>query len=176
MKPSASLHDPAQEAEVLRRRAERLARPPAADPLASGGLQALEFSLGEQRCLLEAACLREVTALRDLLPMPMAPPSLLGIAQWRGRMLPVLDLAVLLSVPAAATPPRRLLVLGRQAPVLALATGEIHGLQPFAPQEVEHRSQPLEALRPEIVRGVTRDGRLLLDGDRLMGLQRDTGP
>ena len=52
----------------------------------------------------------------------------------------------------------------------------MHGLQPLAPAEVEQRSQPLDKLRPEIVRGVTRDGQLLLDGERLLALQPGTGP
>lgn len=162
--------------EVLQRRAAQLARPPAGDATAAGP-QALEFSLGEQRCLLEVRWLRDVLALRDVLPVPMAAPSVLGLVHWRGRMLPVLDLAALLAVPgAAAAPASRLLVLARHAPALALAVSEIHGLQPLHAEEVERRSQPLDSLRPEIVRGVTRDGHLLLDGERLLSLERSAGP
>ena len=175
MKPAAHIAPHAADAEVLQRRAELLARPPPADPLAHADLQVLEFSVGAQRCLLEVGCLREVMPLRGLLPMPMAPQFLLGLAQWRGRMLPALDLAGLLAVPAA-DPARRLLVLGRRTAVLALAVGEVHGLQPLAIDEAERRSQPLESLQPEIVRGVTRDGHLLLDGERLLALQRSAGP
>jgi purine-binding chemotaxis protein CheW len=165
----------AHAAEVLRRRAAQLARP-VAEAVPAGALQVLECSVGEQRCLIELPWLREVLPLRDLLPMPMSAQDLLGLAQWRGRMLPVLDLAALLGVPEGTAPPaRRLLVLASGTIVLALAATEVHGLQPLAAGEVEHRSQPLDKLRPEIVRGVTRDGHLLLDGARLLALQRDAG-
>lgn len=162
--------------DVLRQRAVQLARPPARDTAAAGP-QALEFSLGERRCLLEVRWLREVLALRDVLPVPMAAPSVLGLVHWHGRMLPVLNLAALLAIPVAAgAPAKRLLVLAHHAPALALAVSEIHGLQPLHAEEVERRSQPLDSLRPEIVSGLTRDGHLLLDGERLLSLQRSPGP
>jgi purine-binding chemotaxis protein CheW len=164
-------------AEVLRRRAAELARPAQADTLAAQGLQALAFSVGEQRCLIEVRWLREVLPLREPLPMPMSAQELLGLVPWRGRMLPVLDLAALLAMAAGpAVPPRRLLVLASRSAALALAVTEVHGLQPLAADEVERRSQPLENLRPEIVRGVTRDGHLWLAAERLLAMQRSSGP
>lgn len=164
----------AGDAEVLRRRAERLARAPAADAIGAAATQVLEFAVGAQRCLLDTDCLREVQLLRDLMPVPMAAAALAGIVQWRGRMLPVLDLAALLALSGTRQAATRMLVLGRQAAVLALAVGEVHGLQLLAADEVERRSQPLEGMRPDIVRGVTRDGHLFLDGERL--LQRGAAP
>jgi purine-binding chemotaxis protein CheW len=163
-------------AEILRRRAAQLARPPApAQP--AGALQVLACSVGEQRCLLEVPWLREVLPLRDLLPLPMAAHDLLGLAQWRGRMLPVLDLAALLGAPSApSTPARRLLVLASASAVLAVPVTEVHGIQSLTLGEVEQRSQALDKLGPDIVRGVTREGQLLLDGERLLALQPGARP
>jgi chemotaxis signal transduction protein len=156
------------EAAVLRRRAEQLALVPQAPGAAD--VEALEFSVAGQRCLLELAWLQEVRPLQDLLPVPLAPGALLGVAQLRGRLLAVLDLAALLGVEAGREPATRLLVLGHAAPVFAVAAGEVHGLRRLPPQDAERRSQPLEGLRPEIVRAVTAQGQLLLDGARLLTL------
>ncbi|HET8745385.1 MAG TPA: chemotaxis protein CheW [Ramlibacter sp.] len=157
-------------AEVLRRRAEALARAPSTNAQdAAQAVQVLRFGVGEQECLLALDCLREVQPLRDLLPLPSAPSALLGVMQWRGRLLPVLDLATLLPV-AGRAETRHVLVLGRKVPTLALAVGAVHGLQALAPQQVDQRAEPLEGLRPEIVRGVTREGHLFLDGPRLLAL------
>ena len=41
----------------------------------------------------------EVTASRRVTRLPGAPPWLAGVANWRGRMLPVLDLRPLLGAP-----------------------------------------------------------------------------
>jgi purine-binding chemotaxis protein CheW len=162
----------ADPAEELRRRAALVARRREPDPLLAGGAQALRFTVRDQACLLELGCLREVQALRELLPLPMAAPSLLGMVQWRGRMLPLLDLALLLALPpaSASTPPGRVLVLGRKLPVLALAVGEVHGVQPLGGDDPARRLEALEGLRPEIVRGIASDGSLVLDGPRLLAL------
>jgi len=168
-------HDPnLQDAgDVLRRRAARLAA--AAQPASSGPAHpALHFSLGERHCLLELACVREVRRLRGLVPIPLGPAHLSGLAPWRGRMLPVLDLALLLALPAVE--PRLLVVLGHPLAVAALAVGDIHEVVTLPPGEAELRARPLEGLRPEIVRGVTPDGRLLLDADRLLALYRAGAP
>lgn len=162
-------------ATVLRQRARQLARP-AARPMADGELDALAFAIGAQPCLLELAWVREVQRLRDLVPLPLAAPHLLGLAPWRGRMLPVLDLAPLLALPGDLPAPRQLLVLGRGAPVAALAVTAVQGLQPLQPADAQRRAEALEGLRPDIVRGLTADGRLLIDGARVAALHPAAAP
>ena len=163
------------DAEVLQRRAAQLARAPR--PAAADREEVLAFGVGEQACVLELRWVREVQALRELLPTPMGPRLFLGLAPWRGRMLPVLDLPALLALPGGASSGAgRLLVLGPRGGELALAVTEVHGLQWLAPGEVERRSQPLDSLRPEIVRGITADGHLLLDAERLLALHRHPAP
>lgn len=167
-----AFHDPAPD-EVLRQRAAKLALP-AVPRAAAGERQALHFSLAGRPCLLELAWVREIQRLRGLVPIPLGASHLLGLAPWRGRMLPVLDLAFLLAIPqpAAAAEPQHLIVLGHPAAEAALAVGEIHGMQALPPGEAELRARPLEGLRPDMVRGVTAAGQLLLDGERLLALHR----
>jgi purine-binding chemotaxis protein CheW len=160
---------------VLRQRAQQLALP-AAPPMLEGELDALAFGIGAQPCLLELEWVREVQRLRDLVPLPLAAGHLLGLTPWRGRMLPVLDLAPLLALPGDTPAARLLLVLGRGAPVAALAITAIEGLQPVQAADTERRSGPLEGLRPDLVRGLTADGRLLIDGARLAALHAAAAP
>lgn len=164
--------------EVLRQRAARLARPAASRDAETGSRQALHFGIAGRHCLLELAWVREVQRLRGLVPVPLAAPHLLGLAPWRGRMLPVLDLAFLLAIPPAggAGAPQHLLVLGAGAAAVAVAGGEIHGLQALPAGAAELRARPLDELRPELVRGITAAGELLLDGERLLALHRPATP
>lgn len=165
------------EDQLLRHRAEQLARRPVGGLAEPDALQALAFSIGGHPCVLELEWVCEVRALGELLPVPLAPPSLLGLAHLRGRMLPVLDVAALLGadsvVPGLA---HRLLVLGRGSPVFGLAATEVHGLRQVSAQLAARRGAPLESVRPGLVRGVTREGDLFLDGDRLLGLARGGAP
>jgi purine-binding chemotaxis protein CheW len=157
------------EQDLLRERAARLARP--APPAEAGHACALAFSVAGQPCLVELAWVREVRPLRGLLPIPLAQGPVLGLVQLRNGMLPVLDIAPLLGATGAPGAPSHLLVLGREAPVLAVAA-DIGGLAPLAAPEAERRGDALAELRPEIMRGVTGEGCLVLDPERLLALQR----
>jgi purine-binding chemotaxis protein CheW len=167
---------PHEEAEVLRRRARQLARRVAARE-AHGSAEALAFAIAGQECVLELGWLREVRALGELLVVPHAPLPLLGLVHLRGRMLPVLDIRALLGIDESSTwRPGRLLVLGRKAPELGIAVCAVGELQALSAGQAEHRSQPLEGMRPELVRGVTPAGLLVLDGERLLALHDGAGP
>jgi purine-binding chemotaxis protein CheW len=161
---------PGGELDLLRERAAKLARP--APPADAGHASALAFSVAGQPCLVELAWVREVRPLRGLLPIPLAQGPVLGLVQLRNGMLPVLDIAPLLGATGdAADAPSHLLVLGRDAPVVAIAA-DIDGLAALATPDAERRGDELAELRPEIVRGVTGEGCLVLDPERLLALQR----
>jgi chemotaxis signal transduction protein len=55
--------------------------------------------LGHSRFSVPMADVAEVTGLPHVSRLPGGPPWLLGIANWRGRILPVLDLRTLVGVP-----------------------------------------------------------------------------
>lgn len=157
--------------DLLRRRAVQLARPVSTP--AAGGMQVLEVGIGEQCCLIEMKYLHEVRLLRDLMPIPLAAEPLIGLVHFRGRMIPVFDLRDLLYLSREdRARPQRLLIVGRDAPDFGVAVAQVHGIQRLALEEAERRSEPLQNMRPEIVRGVTREGQLLLDGDHLLALHR----
>ena len=168
---------PGDELPLLRQRAARLARPP--QPPDASRASALAFAIAGQPCLLELDWVREVRPLRGLLPLPLAQAPALGLVQLRNDMLPVLDIAPLLDAAGGpAEAPRHLLVLGRTAPVLGVAA-DILGLATLATlaaQDAQRRGEALGDARPEIVRGVTAEGTLVLDPERLLALQRTATP
>ena len=54
-------------------------------------VHALEISTDNLPLLLPSACLAEVVALPRLMPVPHAPPWLLGVFSWRLRPVPVVS-------------------------------------------------------------------------------------
>ena len=78
--------------------------------------EAVVVRLGDGRFAAELDAIAEVGRVPSVTRIPGAPGWLAGVANWRGRLLPVLDLRTLLGAPD----PRlgssaRLLVLSRQA-------------------------------------------------------------
>jgi len=65
-----------------------------------GAARLVVFGLGGERLALPMACVREIVRMLPLQPVPRAPAPLLGLANLRGRVLPVLDLRRLLGAPA----------------------------------------------------------------------------
>lgn len=77
---------------------------------------------GETRCALPLAAVRRVVRALAVSPLPGARPELLGLAEFGGDPLPVLDLAALLGEPPGPRPSFPVTV------VLRLETSEALGL------------------------------------------------
>lgn len=91
---------------------------PATDVVAAeapAGLRACVVSLGNELFAVEISCAREVVVLEEYTTVPLAPPHLVGIANLRGQVLPIVDVRPLLGLL-----PRR---VGRGSRVLVVAVG-----------------------------------------------------
>jgi chemotaxis signal transduction protein len=97
----------------------------------------------------------EVLELPRLIPLPGVPPHLLGLATWRNRSIPVIDLAHRLGLPPAAVGPRsRLLVLRTTAgaePLGTVARPTMRLVRLPLPHRPSDRRLPLE---PSLTRAV----------------------
>src|SRR5262245_14950567 len=91
-------HFSENEREILRTRAERIAK--AQKDIRQGDtLSVLVTHVGKESYLLPMEALTAVYVGHTIIPVPCVPPFIAGIANIRGQILVVLDLATLLSVP-----------------------------------------------------------------------------
>jgi purine-binding chemotaxis protein CheW len=81
--------------------------------------------LGHSRFSVPMADVAEVTGLPPVTRLPGAPAWLLGVANWRGRMLPVLDLRTVLGVPVTPLTSSARLVVVADADTGALTAGVV---------------------------------------------------
>lgn len=103
-----------------------------AEPAADAATEVLGFRLAAGQHALPAAAIAEIIRLRPLTRLPQGPPSLLGIVNLRGRILPVVSLAGLMGLaPAAPTSASRIIVLAEGPGLLVDA---VTGLAPAAGQ------------------------------------------
>jgi purine-binding chemotaxis protein CheW len=78
----------------------------------------VRFRVGNESFALPVTQVLEVADLDALAPVPGAPPSVLGVRNLRGRVLPVIDLATVLGTPRGDTPAEKLVITeeaGRRA-------------------------------------------------------------
>jgi chemotaxis signal transduction protein len=109
----------------------RARRPPSVDLLA--------IRLGGEPFALRLSTVAGVFASKKLTPLPGASPDLLGIAGFRGSVVPVYDLAMLLGYPASDRP--RWLVLAAAQPV-ALAFEGLDGYLRLPLDRIARPEQP----------------------------------
>jgi len=98
-------------------------RNPAAGPRASDGVSSLlaSFAVSDSFYALDASTVQEVIRVPSLTRVPHAPPSVLGIINLRGRIVTVLDAAIVLGHEKSA--------LGRDSRIFVVEDrGEFIGL------------------------------------------------
>ncbi len=156
------------EQELLERRAAVLARRPRRTDTAETVDMAV-FRLARERYAIELTYLLQIFPLRDLATLPGARAPLVGLTPWRGALLRVIDLAAALGRPQVGIADR-----GR---VLAVGEGERAGFGILIDAVEDVLAVPESAIRPlagadagesGLLRGVTTDAVLVLDGQELL--------
>ena len=118
--------------------------------------------LGSARYALPMAAVAEVGRPPTLTRVPGLPAWLAGVANWRGRVLAVLDLRPLLA--GALTPfdrRARLVVLLRNGVSVGLLTEGVEGTRVLTGDQVEDSLAHLPESAADLLAGQTTDGEAL---------------
>lgn len=114
--------------------------------------------LGGSRYALPMDCVAEVGRPPSLTRVPGVPAWLAGVANWRGRVLAVLDLRPLLAAPGASLDRRgRLVVLNRGGVPVGLLTEGVEGTHLLDDEHVEPSLAHLPDSAAELLAGQTTD-------------------
>lgn len=153
---------------ILKARAVALAVPEKA-PADGQDLDLVEFDLAHETYLIEAGFIREITPLTRLTPLPGTPPFVLGIANVRNDILAVFDLKRFFNLPEKGlTDLDRLIVLSSEGRCFGILADRIGSVQHVRMSAIHPPPAVGTELRRELLKGVTSDGKIVLDGRRLM--------
>jgi purine-binding chemotaxis protein CheW len=159
---------PEEVRRVLETRARRLARP-LEDGVLPQTREILVFSLAGARYGIDPGNALEVIALQNLVPVPCTPPSVLGVVNHRGRVLPVLDLRPALDLRGDGDPQEaRVLVVKAAGMVFGLLTEAVAGVVSVSSSETGPGSAAPAARRQAFIQDVTHDLVAVLDLEILM--------
>ena len=152
----------AAQGERRRRRGERTAR-------------WLRLRCGSQAYALELLKIREVVRPMPLLSLRGAVPSVAGVMNLRGQVVPVIDLGVQLGEsPAPDSAGTRIIVLEERGEVLGLRVCGVEDVVIINDAQIEdaHASRlaPVGDRRIHAIARIGRDVMLLLDATRLMDM------
>jgi purine-binding chemotaxis protein CheW len=167
---------PQQAQEILRARAQLLARPVTAPEAAVDRLEVVEFRLANECYALEQRYIQEIYPFETLTPLPCVPPHMLGIVNLRGQILPVMDLKKFFDLPESGITDLHMVIVVRVDDIdLGILADAITGvrmipmnaLQPSLPTLTGIRSQYLKGISGQVVvldaAKILRDPRLIID-------------
>jgi purine-binding chemotaxis protein CheW len=141
--------------------------------------QYLAFRLGDETFALSILAVKEILEYGGLTAVPMMPACVRGVINLRGRVVPVVDLAVRFGRPASIPGRRTCMVI-----VEVTSAGEAHDIGVIVDAVSQVIEIPPEAIEPAPAGGLTlrteflagigkMDGQfvLLLDGDRVLSVE-----
>lgn len=161
---------PEEMKRILMDRARALAKPLEEAP-APALWELLVFSLANERCGVDTTHVRGVVPLRHLTPVPCTPTVVLGVLNYRGRVLPVLDLRALLELPRPSpTAEARSVVVEAGGMTFAILAEAVPGIVRVGTPDVTPARATFAGAGQHLIRAVTREMVLVLD---LEALARD---
>jgi purine-binding chemotaxis protein CheW len=145
-----------------RQQPRQMADPPAAaDPPVAGAGEAtsenlLIFQLAGESFALRLTSIAEIIRLPDLVHMPLVPPSLLGLANLRGIVLPVVSLRALLHLPDAKADEQTRVTVLRGGAAVGLVVDRVDRLMALAVDQLEHDDAGAGSIDPALLDGVIK--------------------
>ncbi len=144
-----------------------------------GPESALSFillTLDEESYAVEIGRVREIIRVPRITRVPGAPGHVSGVINLRGTIVPVIELAVLLSLPAGdAGTKSRIVVVESDATPVGLIVDSVEGVAEVAPESVEPALRTLDDSQRICLEGqVEIGGKIvgILDIDRVMDRAR----
>ena len=152
---------------ILATRARELARV-VAPPAAGADVELAFFSSGGEQFAIDADHVVEVSTLPEIEAVPWVPAVFRGVGNYRGEVLPVVDLRVLLTGKPQTGVSKWMIVLGRTRAELALPVDVAEEVT-RVPLDAIRRDALSDALASfPFLRGIHLGHRLVIDGDALL--------
>lgn len=154
--------------ELLRARAVALAREPVSEQN-TGMLDLTVFTLARETYGVESRLVGEVLGLTELIPVPGAPSFIAGVMNLRGMILTLLDIKIFFDLPKSGLNDLHQVITVRDEGMqVGLLADTLVGMQTLPLSEVQSSLPTLTGRRADYLKGVTREGLVILDLEKLL--------
>ncbi|MFN0079015.1 MAG: chemotaxis protein CheW [Prosthecobacter sp.] len=161
------------ERRLLKKRAQELAREPQAQEVAGDILETVEFELASEHYAIALAQVKEVSLLKELTPVPCAPPFVLGIINLRGEIRTVIDLKKFFDLPAKGiTELNKIIIIQHDDMQVGILADTILGVRRIRLDELQPALPTLTGRRADYLRGITSERLVVLDAAKILSDNR----
>ena len=158
-----------QTQKILRDRAKAFAKEPTDTAGTGNTIEVIQFSLAYEAYGIETLYVREVFPLKELTPLPSTPAFLLGITNVRGKIFPVMDIKKFFNLPEKGlTDLNKLIILHNENLELAVLADLITGVTYVDLSALQPPMPTLTGIRIDFLKGVTTNGVIILDGNKIL--------
>ncbi len=161
-----------QQRNILDQRARELAVPLPADADTTDAIEILKFEMGGERYALETTAILELKRVTSLTRVPGCPAFVRGITNLRGGVLAIIDLCTLFQMTAKPQDEPWMLVLGDDRAEFGIIIDDAADVDSMNTRSIFPPPASLPLVQRELLRGVTADAMLVLDGTALLDDQR----
>lgn len=122
----------------------------------------LTFALRNERYAVNVMSVRKIIRPMDISPVPRAPAELLGVINWRGKIVPIVDLRIKFGFEATATTDRTCIVIverdGRAGAqnLTGLLVDEVQEVITLNAADIEAAPSFGAAVEPTYIRGLAK--------------------
>ena len=157
-----------KEMQILQARAERVARV-SGEGEADDSITGLMVNVHDQTYVIPIDSLTTVYERVSVVPLPSVPPFVAGIANLRGHIIPVLDLAVLLNVPGTTTTDLMMLVVAANREMtVAFHVDRIGDVTNYNRDNLTPVPANFETAQGLYLQGILADGTAVLDVEAIL--------
>ena len=162
-------NNPADE-KILRTRAQKLARQLSDKHRQSDTISVVEFRIAREIYALGLHRIRIIHPLRDLTFIPGTPDFIRGVINLRGEIISVVDLKVFFDLPdQGLTSLSQVIILTSEKMEFGILADEILGIVEISNNDIQTSLPTLTGVRADYLRGVTGNGVVVLDDEKLLG-------
>lgn len=136
-------------------------------------LQLVTFKLGNEEYAVDILKVQEINRMVEITPVPNSPPSLEGVINLRGKVIPVLSLRAKFFLPQKeVSGQERIMILDIQGFTTGLVVDGVSEVLRISSETVDPPPPMASSISAEFIGGIAKtESRLiiLLDIDRLLG-------
>ncbi len=132
-------------------------------------LNVVAFDLSYERYGIDNQLITEVLLLKELTPIPGAPAFISGVTNVRGKIVSIVNLKVFLGlVTKGITEFNKAIILSHNGMEFGIITDAICGTLKISENLLSKPPATLKGKGAEFIKGITPDGMIILDGERLL--------